>query len=262
MVHFAFIARKRRKKDDDDASWDGSEDESSAESEDDIVSDEDKRIVIKEVDDFEVIKDVLASTNKMVQPAKTDTYFDCSLGKFFMEIGLNQVQEYVQNDLLKLQNRKLAKEKKSGRRTRDTEVAIASLKKNIELSRNNNALYTYAQKKCEFCSFQTESLLVMSNHFETPHMKNGLYKCNFCPLEIRTPQEIIVHMENIHKVRGKLEKAPGNHLCTNCPFEDNSKGRLARHLISCAKKFKPEVNLSPPTEWEPPAKIPKVRYKY
>ncbi|KAM3968716.1 uncharacterized protein ACR2FA_000113 [Aphomia sociella] len=241
---------------DDDASWDG---ESSPDSDDELLSDEDKTVVIKDkADTIEEIKDVADLTAEKVCTGKTDNYFDCSLGKFFINIGLNLVQEYVQNDLLKQQNRKLYREKKSGHSTKATETSIASLMKNLEFSKENNAPYSFPQKKCEFCSFKTESKLIMTHHLETPHMKNNVYKCNFCTFEIRSPHDILYHMEAEHNIRGKLERAPSYHQCANCPFEDNGKGKLARHLIPCAKKFKPELNLSPPIEWEPPAKIPKI----
>ncbi|XP_047040404.1 uncharacterized protein LOC124644840 [Helicoverpa zea] len=249
---------KRRRGEEDDASWDG---ESSTDSEDEILmsDEENKTIILKDkVDSIGEIKDVADLTADKVCSNKSDNYFDCSLGKFFMNIGLSLVQEYVQSDLLKQQNRKLNREKKSGNSTRATESSIASLSKNIEFSKANNAPYSFPQKKCEFCSFKTESQLALAHHLETPHMKNNVYKCNFCPFEIRSPHDILYHMEAEHNIRGKLERAPAYHQCANCPFEDNGKGKLARHLIPCAKKFKPETNLAPPLEWEPPAKIPKI----
>ncbi|CAH0716135.1 unnamed protein product, partial [Brenthis ino] len=249
--------RRRQRNDDDDVSWDG---ESSSESDDDIGSDEeDKTIVIKEkADVIDDIKDVTDLTVEKVVTGKSDNYFDLSLGKFFMNIGLNLVQEFVQNDLLKQQNRKLYREKKGGHSTNITESSIASLMKNLEFSKENNAPYKFKQQKCEFCTFKSESLLVLAHHLETPHMKNSVYKCNFCVYESRSPHDILYHMEAEHNTRGKLERAPACHQCANCPFEDNGKGKLARHLIPCAKKFKPELNLAPPIEWEPPAKIPKI----
>lgn len=250
--------KRDRKNDDDDASWDG---ESSEDSDDEVISDDDeKTVVIKEKDDsIDDIKEAISELNSEKSSGyKSDNYFDCTLGKFFINIGLNLVQEYVQNDLLKQQNRKLYREKKSGSSTRATESAISSLMKNLQFSKENNAPYSFPQHKCDFCSFKSESMLAMSHHLETPHMKNNVYKCNFCSFEIRSPHDILYHMEAEHNIRGRLERAPAYHQCANCPFEDNGKGKLARHLIPCAKKFKPELNLAPPIEWEPPAKIPKI----
>ncbi|CAG9559299.1 unnamed protein product [Danaus chrysippus] len=245
--------KKKRRTEDDDDSWDG---ESSTESEEEGMSDDDT-VVIKDKDDtVEEVYDPVSYIMK--KSGKTDSYFDCSLGQFFINIGINLVQEYVQTDLLKTQNRKLYKEKKSGRSTKATESAIASLTQNLAYSKKLNAPYALEQKRCEFCSFKTESILVMAHHLEAPHMKNNIYKCNTCPFEIRSPHDILYHMEAEHNIRGRLERAPAYQQCPSCHFEDNSKTKLARHLIACAKKFKPEYNLGPPIEWEPPAKIPKL----
>ncbi|KAL4717608.1 hypothetical protein ACJJTC_000757 [Scirpophaga incertulas] len=250
--------RKRRQNEDDDDSWDG---ESASDSDDEVLSDVDDKIVVKEkIEPLDQINSVTELTVDKIVSNKSNgmNSMDSSLGKFFINIGLNLVQEYVQTDLLKQQNRKLYREKKGGHSTQSTESSIAQLMKNLEFSKENNAPYAFAQNKCEFCSFKTESKLVMAQHLETPHMKNNIYKCNFCTFEIRSPHDILYHMEVEHNIRGKLERAPSYHQCANCPFEDIGKGKLARHLIACAKKFKPESNLAPPVDWEPPAKIPKI----
>lgn len=245
--------RQKKRTEEDDDSWDG---ESTSDSD---VSDEDS-VVIKEKDDsIEEMKDPIAMIARgLSSSGKSDSYFDCSLGQFFINIGLNLVQEYVQSDLLKQQQRRLYKEKKSGRSTKATESAIVSLSQNLEYSKKTNEPLALSYKRCEFCSFKTESMLVMSHHLEAPHMKNNIYKCNTCAFEIRSPHDILFHMEAEHNIRGRLERAPAYQQCANCHFEDNSKTKLARHLIACAKKFKPEFNLGPPLDWEPPAKIPKL----
>lgn len=186
---------------------------------------------------------------------KSNSYFDNALGQFFINIGFGLVQEFVQTDLLRQQKRKNNRE---GNTSIDTKMAINSLIKNLEYSKENNEPFRLEQRKCEFCSFKTESKLVLAHHLETPHMRNYVYKCNFCPLEVRSPHDILFHMEAEHNIRGRLERAPAFHQCPNCSFEDNQKGKLSRHLINCLKRFKPERNLEPPHDWEPPAKIPRV----
>ncbi|XP_014477703.1 PREDICTED: kinesin-related protein 4 isoform X2 [Dinoponera quadriceps] len=184
----------------------------------------------------------------------TLTYFDLPLGKFFIQIGTSLVQEYVQTDLLRTQKRKQGK----GSTSAETQLAINSLIKNLEFSKENNEPFHLEMKKCEFCSFKTESTLVMQHHLETPHMRNYVYKCNFCPIEVRSPHDILFHMEAEHNTRGRLERGPAFHQCPNCPFEDNQKGKLTRHILACTKKFRPERNLEPAVDWEPPAKIPRL----
>jgi hypothetical protein len=90
---------------------------------------------------------------------------------------------HVQVDLLKQQQRKAKKDKSAS-----VMHAIMSLKKNIEQSKDKNAAFHSEMKKCRFCSFRTESDMILQHHLETPHMRHGLYRCNFCQYETKTPQ--------------------------------------------------------------------------
>ncbi|GBP15568.1 MOG interacting and ectopic P-granules protein 1 [Eumeta japonica] len=117
-------------------------------------------------------------------------------------------------------------------------------------------------KRCEFCNFKSESALAMANHYETPHMNGVLYKCNFCIFEIRNATEIVYHMEAVHNIKARLIKPLPYHQCPNCGFEDNGKAKLARHQPVCAKKFRPEINMAPPSDWEAPAKIPRLKPRH
>lgn len=211
---------------------------------DDDEDDSDEEVTPKEKSEF----------NSAEDKNKIPTYFDQPLGKFFTTIGMNLVQEFVQTDLLRTTKRKHSK----GGASAETQMAINSLIKNLEFSKENNAPFHLNLKKCEFCNFKTESALVMQHHLETPHMRNYVYKCNFCPVEVRSPHDILFHMEAEHNTRGRLERGPAFHQCPNCPFEDNQKGKLSRHILACAKKFRPERNLEPALDWEPPAKIPRI----
>lgn len=168
------------------------------------------------------------------------SYFDNPLGKFFMQIGLNLVQEHVQTDLLRSQKRR--RDKEGDKCSPEVKLAIETLSKTLESSKENNDPFKLELRKCELCSFKTESILVMAHHLETPHMKNYTYRCNFCPFEVRSPHDILFHMESEHNIRGRLERAPAFHQCPNCPFEDNQKGKLTRHMVSCLKKYRPERN--------------------
>lgn len=171
---------------------------------------------------------------------QSNSYFDNPLGKFFIQIGVNLVQEHVQTDLLRSQKRK--KEREGSKCTPEVQQAMNSLIRSLEFSKETNEPFKLELKKCEYCSFKTESALVMAHHLETPHMRNYVYRCNFCTLEVRSPHDILYHMEAEHNVRGRLERAPAFHQCPSCPFEDNQKGKLSRHLLSCAKKYRPERN--------------------
>ena len=185
-----------------------------------------------------------------------DAYFNSKLGKFFTDLGMNLVQEFVQTDLLRDQQRRSIKDKSVA-----VIHAIKSLENNLEESKDKNEGFHHDLRKCRFCSFRTESRLVLQHHMETPHMRNFVYRCNFCDFETKIPQEVLFHMDNEHGVKGKLERAPYYHQCPSCPFEDNGKGKLTRHKVGCDKRFKAEDNQKPERDWDPPAKIrpPPVR---
>lgn len=234
---------------------------------DDDASDGEKRtkVLIKEShDDIESIKTHIISPDTISQSIigenKNDSYFESPLGKFFMTIGVNLVQEYVQSDLLRQQKRRREKEGKAP--SAATQMAINSLQKSLEVSKENNAPFKQKMKRCEFCAFKTESEIILSQHYEIPHFKNNIYKCNYCEYEARPVHDILYHMEAIHNIKGRLEKPLSYHQCPNCPFEDNGKSKMVRHEAACAKKYKPEVNLCPPLDWEPPAKIPRIKAKH
>ncbi|XP_049290293.1 uncharacterized protein LOC125767594 isoform X2 [Anopheles funestus] len=257
--------KKRKRNNDDDDDWDELET-----STDDEASDEEQKtkVLIKEAKaDIEAIKEhIISPTDKdelssggSNDPKKSENYFENPLGKFFMNIGINQVQEFVQTDLLRQQKRKRDRE---GKPSPSTQLAINSLMKNLEQSKENNKPYKFEMKRCEYCPFKSESALVMAHHYETPHMRNFIFKCNFCAYETRPPHDILYHMEAVHNIKGRMEKALSYHHCPNCPFEDNGKSKLARHAVACAKKFRPELNLNPPIDWEPPAKIPRIKPKH
>lgn len=231
---------------------------------DDEASDSEKRtkVLIKESHaDIESIKTHIISPDTITGgDAKSDSYFESPLGKFFMTIGVNLVQEYVQSDLLRQQKKKREKEGKAP--SAATQMAINSLQKSLEVSKDNNAPFKHKMKRCDICPFKTESELVLSMHYEIPHQRSNVYKCNYCEYEARPVHDILYHMEAIHNIKGRLEKPFSYHLCPNCPFEDNGKSKMIRHEAACAKKFKPDINLNPPLDWEPPAKIPRIKAKH
>ena len=185
-----------------------------------------------------------------------DNYFSSTLGKYFIDLGMNLVQEFVQKDLLREQQRRSVKDKSVA-----VIHAIKSLEHNLEESKDKNEGFHFSLRKCKFCSFRTESRLVLEHHMETPHMRNFIYRCNFCEYETKIPQEVLFHMDSEHGIKGKLERAPYYHQCPQCPFEDNGKGKLTRHKVGCDKRFKAEENQKPDRDWDPPAKIrpPPVR---
>ncbi|XP_067643053.1 uncharacterized protein MEP-1 [Eurosta solidaginis] len=266
--------KRRRGGDDADESWSEESDEDYDEDDDSESGGVRTKVLIKEVDDdMSALKGAIKPAASLVQSPSTvaqsavvaakpgqENYFESPLGKFFMDIGVGLVQEFVQSDLIRLQKRKMRK--CLGRNLNEFERAITALTANLEASRKKNAPFKFTMKRCEFCNFKSESALSMANHYETPHMNGPLYKCNFCAFEIRNATEIVYHMEAIHNIKARLIKPLPYHQCPNCGFEDNGKAKLARHQPVCAKKFRPEINLAPPADWEAPAKIPRIKPRH
>ncbi|XP_068218688.1 MOG interacting and ectopic P-granules protein 1 isoform X2 [Palaemon carinicauda] len=212
----------------------------------------------KEKSDTDSVVEMETSEKKeedLTHLGKWEPYYRSTLGKFILDLGLNQAQEFLQSDLLRMQKKKLEKMKTVP--SKEGIVSVKVLEKQLELTRQKNSHLRVPLKICKFCNFKTESEMVMDRHLESPHMVNYTYKCNFCEFETRGPQVILFHMEAEHNIRGRLERAPAFFQCSLCPYEDNNKSKMTRHSFSCAKKYKPEKNCEL-ADWEPPAKIPKV----
>lgn len=256
--------KKRKPVKNGDDSWDESDESTDDDGDSDV---EEIKVLIKEAKaDLDSIKTHIISRDMARDTTSGDdkkdgyNYFDSPLGKFFMDIGINLVQEHVQTDLLRQQKRKLNRE--GNQASPSVQVAINSLMKNLELSKGKNDVFKFETKRCEYCNFKSESSLVMAHHYETPHMKGNLYKCNFCAYEVKPPYDILLHMKTVHNIQARLEKAASYHQCPNCLFEDNGRSKLARHAVVCQKKFRPELNLAPPVDWDPPAKIPRIKPRH
>lgn len=176
---------KKKEKDADEKKDDNGDEEETSKEE----GEEDKETGIKKVVQEEKKDEPIDVEEKLNEIKKPPTYFESALGKFFLNIGQSLVQEVVQSDLLKQQKRKRDRE---GGKNSDTDKTINSLLKNLEYTKENNEAYQLPMKKCEFCSFKTESSLAMAYHLETPHMKNFVYRCNFCQYEVCTPDYLVV----------------------------------------------------------------------
>lgn len=238
----------------------GSEDDDYEEDDDeDYEADEDEEEEEDDLDDEDwggkVAKKVAAavpSPEPLLSPKPKVGYFDSTLGRFFTDIGLNLVQEWVQVELLRSQKRKLDK----GWKSADRERMVKSLTRSLEDYKRKNSPFQFKSKRCpmQACTFKTESRTVLEHHMEALHLHDGRFRCAYCPLDTQEPTEILRHLYERHRVYGRLEKRLLNHTCCLCPFEDASKARLTRHSWKCQKTFDAEKNLAPPPDFEPPAK--------
>ena len=168
--------RKRKKSgeggDDDDEDFDeaeaeaGSGEADSSDDDDNSSESEDKKSD-QDSDVIELKNNDLVATRRPT----SENFFESTLGKFLMDLGMNLVQENVQHDLLRMQVKKSQKDKSAS-----VMHAIMSLKRNIEQSKEHNAPFRLKEIKCRFCSFRTESDLAMQQHLETPHMRQFMYR--------------------------------------------------------------------------------------
>lgn len=171
--------KEKAKCDVKDKDKDTEEDEEKKEDDEEKKKDEDKESKDETMDeekksDDDEDEETKEDEQKGEEKKSSVNYFDNALGKFFMHIGINLVQEHVQNDLLKSQKRK--REREGTKVSSDTLAAISSLTKTLEFSKENNDPFRFEMQKCEYCNFKTESKLVMAHHLETPHMKNYIYR--------------------------------------------------------------------------------------
>lgn len=103
-----------------------------------------------------------------------------------LDLGLSQVQEFIQADILKMQKRKLDKMKTQP--SRQDIAAVKGWDRQLSKTRAKIAHLRVPTRLCQFCNYRADSKLVMDRHLESPHMVNYTYKCNFCPFETRGPQ--------------------------------------------------------------------------
>merc|ERR1719270_3142231 len=72
-----------------------------------------------------------------------ESYFNSTLGKYFIELGMKLVQEFVQKDLLREQQRRSLKDKSVA-----VIHAIKSLEVNLEESKEKNEAFHFDLRKC------------------------------------------------------------------------------------------------------------------
>lgn len=196
--------------------------------------------------------------------AKSDTnkedenYFAGPIGRFFLDIGLSLVQEYVQGDLLRVQKRKVHK----GTKISDPSLTVNALTKGLDVTRAKNDPFRLPLRSCDRCSFKSESSLTMAHHWSLPLAlgsgSSARHVCHWCSFEAKEPHLVSAHIETDHGMKSRIGPDLPLHQCPLCPFEDNVKSKVTRHMLSCQKRFVADRNLEPPLDWEPPAKIPRM----
>ena len=132
----------------------------------------------------------------------------------------------------------------------------------LDITRAKNDPYRLPLRQCDRCNFKSESRLVMAHHWNTPfpigYGSSARFGCHWCPFETKESHLVSAHIEAEHDLKSRATVDRLMHQCPLCPFEDNIKSKVTRHVLSCQKRYVPERNQEPPLDWEPPAKIPRI----
>jgi hypothetical protein len=188
-------------------------------------------------------------------PKKEKSYFEQPVGRFLLDLGTSLVQEFIGEETLRVEKRKLKK-------GRDVAPGLAELVDKMEQVQThfrsaNGHLKTGPVLRCKTCYFRTTSATVLDAHYECPHVVPsvpGLFGCNFCQFTSRSLVELQCHFFLEHKKPFRLEKADAKFQCGLCPWEDKYKPRYLRHVEACEKKFVAEKNCDVSGDWEMVAK--------
>lgn len=132
----------------------------------------------------------------------------------------------------------------------------------LDITRAKNDPLRLPWRSCDRCNFKSESKLVLAHHWSLP-LSMGFgptarFGCHWCPFEAKEPHLVSSHIDSEHGMKLRTGPELSLHQCPLCPFEDQTKSKVTRHVISCQKRFVAERNLEPPLDWEPPAKIPRM----
>lgn len=132
----------------------------------------------------------------------------------------------------------------------------------LDITRTKNDPYRLPLRSCDRCNFKSESFLTMSHHWSLPlplgYGSTSRHGCHWCSFEAKESHLVAAHIESEHGMKSRVGPDIPAHQCPLCPFEDNVKSKVTRHMMSCQKRFIAGRNLEPPLDWEPPAKIPRM----
>lgn len=192
----------------------------------------------KNVDEYVKASYVAALTKKGDRGAilALKNYHQSSAGQLLLDIGLKRAFE------LDLGNKARKLSYRIKKTTEDkTELIdeLESIKKELVQCRESNKPFKSGPKfKCPHCNFTTNFRIVLQGHLEVPHTNaKREYLCNWCEFKHKSADQIITHYLHNHKRLCRIEEPLPIHICRLCPFETNSKRRMASHYSKCEVNF-------------------------
>ena len=116
----------------------------------------------------------------------------------------------------------------------------------MDITRAKNDAYRLPLRQCDRTNFKSESRLVMAQHWSAPfalgHGPPARPPCHYCAFEAKESHLVAAHVEAEHDMRSRPALDRLMHQCPLCPFEDNIKSKVTRHVLSCQKRHVPERN--------------------
>ncbi|KAH3778568.1 uncharacterized protein LOC127843623 [Dreissena polymorpha] len=170
-----------------------------------------------------------------------------SVTNFLLELGSDVVKEQVYKDIIQIQTKK-----KENGDLKDQEVeSLEKMKTVYENTRKKVEHLELGKVNCEKCDFQSESNLVLENHFDFPHFEpewdvnKGWMVCTHCKYRTKVIAQFVFHMNDMHKRQAKFMERDPPFQCPLCPMNASTKNKLEKHQTKCTKHFKLNMNLQP-----------------
>ncbi|CAI5448737.1 unnamed protein product [Caenorhabditis angaria] len=152
--------------------------------------------------------------------------------KMLMDIGQDLVQESTYSDIVHARN--LPEPPKNF----DTYKQVAlQLKPVWETLKKKNEPYKMKLRKCHLCGFQTESGLVLTNHWATLHFIGNKYQCAYCKEFDTNEQRMKEHYFNSHLIIANSDDKESKYPCAICDEDFQFKGVRDQHLKQCKKDY-------------------------
>ncbi|CAD5219284.1 unnamed protein product [Bursaphelenchus okinawaensis] len=173
-------------------------------------------------------------TEKRERQTLKTSYSAPSMTKMLLDIGQDLVQESTYSDIVHARN--LPEVPKNV----DTYKQVAAQLKPVwESLRDKNKAFKLKQYLCSACDFKTDSMIVMSNHKQTLHVRdNKRIYCGMCPEYNTNGSRMERHMVEVHAVKPLMpEEPPSKIQCPICEENFQFKGQRDGHLKSCKRDY-------------------------
>ncbi|CAD5226488.1 unnamed protein product [Bursaphelenchus xylophilus] len=157
-----------------------------------------------------------------------------SMTKMLLDIGQDLVQESTYSDIVHARN--LPEVPKNV----DTYKQVAAQLKPVwESLRDKNQAFKLHLYSCSVCDFKTDSLIVMSVHKQTLHLKdNKRIYCGMCPEYNTNGNRMERHMVEVHALKPLMpEEPPSKIQCPICEENFQFKGQRDGHLKTCKRDY-------------------------